>query len=49
MMKTVTMNPSALTAITAWLSAREAEKELARVRRKLEDQILIFTRDCWRA
>ena len=39
-MKTVTMNPSALTAITAWLSAREAEKSWQEYRRKLEDQIL---------
>ena len=39
-MKTVTVNPSALTAITAWLSAREAEKSWQEYRRKLEDQIL---------
>ena len=39
-MKTVTMNPSALTAITSWLSAREAEKSWQEYRRKLEDQIL---------
>lgn len=39
-MKTVTMNPSALTAITAWIAAKDAEKSWAEYRRKLEDQIL---------
>lgn len=39
-MKTVNMNPAALTAITAWLSAREAEKSWQEYRRKLEVQIL---------
>ena len=39
-MKTVTMNPSALTAITAWIAARDAERSWQEYRRKLEDQIL---------
>ena len=39
-MKTVTMNPSALTAITAWLAAKDAEKSWVEYRRKLEEQIL---------
>ena len=39
-MKTVTMNPSALTAITAWLTAKDAEKSWQEYRRKLEEQIL---------
>ena len=39
-MKTVTINPSALTAITAWLSARDAEHSWQDYRRKLEEQIL---------
>ena len=39
-MKTVTMNPSALTAITAWLAAKDAEKSWQEYRRKLEEQIL---------
>ena len=39
-MKTVNMNPSALTAITAWLSARDAEHSWQDYRRKLEIQIL---------
>ena len=39
-MKTVTMNPSALTAITAWIAARDAERSWQEYRRKLEVQIL---------
>ena len=39
-MKTVQLNPSALTAITAWLSARDAEHSWQDYRRKLEIQIL---------
>lgn len=39
-MKTVQLNPSALTAITAWSAAREAEKSWQEYRRRLEDQIL---------
>ncbi len=39
-MKTVNMNPSALTAISAWIAAKDAEKSWAEYRRKLEDQIL---------
>lgn len=39
-MKTVQLNPSALTAITAWIAARDAERSWQEYRRKLEDQIL---------
>lgn len=39
-MKTVNMNPSALTAISAWIAAKDAERSWAEYRRKLETQIL---------
>ena len=39
-MKTVNINPAALTAISAWIAAKDAERSWAEYRRKLEDQIL---------
>lgn len=39
-MKTVNMNPAALTAISAWIAAKDAERSWAEYRRKLEEQIL---------
>ncbi len=39
-MKTVNMNPAAVAIMTAWTSAKEAEKSWAEYRRKLEEQIL---------
>ena len=39
-MKTIQMNPAAVQAMTAWASAKDAEKSWAEYRRKLEEQIL---------
>lgn len=39
-MKTAQLNPAAVSIMTAWTSAKEAEKSWAEYRRKLEDQIL---------
>ena len=39
-MKTAQLNPAAVSIMTAWTSAKEAEKSWAEYRRKLEEQIL---------
>ena len=39
-MKTVTLNPAAVQTMAAWAAAKDAEKQWAEYRRKLEVQIL---------